>query len=63
MHAINAVYAQAKELQAIDGIARHVDHEIPLKHPLVCGLHVPNNLQVLTAEENMRKHNAFAQHG
>jgi hypothetical protein len=57
--AINAVYAQAKALESADGIARHVDHEIPLKHPMVCGLHVHNNLRVLTALDNMRKHNSF----
>jgi len=32
---------------------------VPLRHPLVCGLHVPANLQVLTAEQNRLKHNSF----
>jgi hypothetical protein len=60
IQAINAVYAAAKEMEAADGIKRHVDHTVPLKHPLVCGLHVQSNLQILTAADNMKKHNSFA---
>lgn len=57
--AMSAVYARARALEAEDGIPRHVDHEVPLKNPLVCGLHAHTNLRILTAAENMAKKNRW----
>lgn len=36
-----------------------VDHVVPLKGTMVCGLHVEYNLQLLTPEENQAKRNSF----
>jgi hypothetical protein len=35
----------------------HVDHVIPLRHPLVCGLHAHTNLRVVPALVNLKKGN------
>lgn len=56
--AIKEIYKQSKRL-SINGIKHHVDHVIPLKNSLVCGLHVESNLMIITAAENLKKSNKF----
>lgn len=56
---IRAVYAEARRLSAATGVVHHVDHHYPIAGRHVSGLHVPNNLQCLPADENKRKHNHF----
>lgn len=55
--AMKAVYRTKHERQQREGICLHVDHIVPLKHKLASGLHCHQNLQIITAEENVRKGN------
>ena len=41
------------------GFPWHVDHIVPLKSKLVCGLHSHTNIQVIPAIQNIRKHNRY----
>ena len=56
---IEDFYKDAIMLEKIFGEKFEVDHIIPIKHKLVCGLHVPWNLQILTCSDNRKKLNRF----
>jgi hypothetical protein len=54
---IAEAYDLAKRRTLATGIKWHVDHIVPLRSPLVCGLHVEHNLAVIPAPTNIIKGN------
>jgi hypothetical protein len=51
--AVKAIYTGAKKW------GWEVDHVVPLQNPLVCGLHVPANLQAIDRRLNCSKGNRY----
>lgn len=54
---IRILYERAAYLTKITGVRHEVDHIYPLQGKRVCGLHVSENLQILTRSQNARKRN------
>ena len=55
--AIQAVYDRCAEMRKADGQDWHVDHVVPVRSKIVCGLHVANNLAVTLGADNRAKSN------
>jgi hypothetical protein len=54
---IKKIYTEAMQKTIDTGIKWHVDHIYPLRGEVVSGLHIPSNLQIITAVENIKKGN------
>jgi hypothetical protein len=52
-----ALAERARWLTRATGVKHVIDHVIPVTHPLVCGLTVPWNMQVIDEGLNQRKSN------
>jgi hypothetical protein len=59
LEAIRRVYAESRRLTLETGVRHSVDHIIPLCGRTVTGLHVAENLRIITLVENIRKSNRW----
>lgn len=56
---IREVYRLARTRAKLTRVNWHVDHVVPLRSKIVCGLHCEHNLAVIPADQNHRKSNRY----
>lgn len=54
---IRSIYAECRAISETTGKRHHVDHFFPLHSHVVCGLHVPENLRIISERANVAKKN------
>lgn len=59
---IEEMYDLARLRTATTAIKWEVDHIVPLRGELVCGLHIPSNLRVIPKRDNCQKGNRYVCH-
>ena len=55
--ALKRIQHNSRCLGELSGEPQHICHIVPLRHPLVCGLTVPWNLEIKTARINQAESN------
>ena len=56
---IGEMYRLARLRTKVSGFEWQVDHIVPIRHRLVCGLHTEQNMQVIPAVVNQSKKNLY----